>query len=326
MVSLCPERAGRGPRRPQVTTARCGVKRPLWWREVAFIAVGYLLYTVTRNAAPLHLAAAQHHATVLYGFERRQHIDLELTLNQWLSRHQTMGILSSYYYATLHFVVTLGVLIWAYRWHPEGYRRARTIVILSTLAALYLFWAFPLAPPRLTDFGFADTITNVRLWGGASWDSPSVASVSNEYAAMPSLHVAWSLWSAAVVVWLTRNRVVRLLAPAYPLVTLLVVLATGNHFVLDAVGAVGVLAVAVLIHASTQQLGLASRLTVLLHATTTRLGLGRWHPMLAALLPGTDQRLQPRSEVTVGPPDRSGSAGPRRGSPGPGSRAGRSAR
>lgn len=301
LVIRCPEPAARS-QSPSGGPDSAG-DRPLWWREVAFLAVGYFLYTVTRNAAPLAMAAAQHHAATLYAIERRLHIDMELTLNQWLSRHEVIGIVSSYYYATLHFAVTLGVLVWTYRTHPEGYRRARTIVILSTLAALYLFWAFPLAPPRLTDFGFVDTITNVRLWGGATWNSPKVASVSNEYAAMPSLHVAWSLWSAAVVVWLARSRLVRLLAPLYPLATLLVVLATGNHFVLDAVGAVGVLAVAIFVHAAAQQLRLAAALSFLLHAGTGRLGLARWHPILAALLPGTDHRQRaapsPRSEELV---------------------------
>jgi hypothetical protein len=103
-----------------------------------------------------------------------------------------------------------------------------------------------------------------------------------------------------VVVWLARNRWVRIVAPVYPLFTLLVVLATGNHFVLDAVGAVGVLALAVVIHAVAQQLHLATRLTVLLHAATVRLGLTRWHPLLAALLPGTHHPhpsvLDPRSD------------------------------
>jgi hypothetical protein len=303
MVTLSPEHALPGPQRPSPASPRGTGNRPLWWREVAFLAVGYFLYTVTRNAAPLHLAAAQHHAAALYGIEGRLHIRMELSLNRWLSRHELIGVAASYYYATLHFVVTLSVLVWAYRAHPEGYRRARTVVIMSTLAALYLFWVYPLAPPRLTDFGFVDTITNVRLWGGATWNSPSVASVSNEYAAMPSLHVAWALWSASVVVWLARNRVVRLVAPLYPLTTLLVVLATGNHFVLDAVGAVGVLAFALLVHAVAHRCGLAARLNALLHVATGRLGLARWHPLLAALLPGTDHRQQQQAltEATPSP-------------------------
>lgn len=206
------------------------------------IAFGYFLYTVTRNSAPPHVAMAHHHATAVYAVERWLHIDVELTLNHLLTGHHLIGTLASYYYATLHFAVTLGLLIWVYRAHPEGYRSARTLLVGSTLLALFLFWIYPLAPPRLSGLGFVDTIGTVRLWGGATWNSPGVASISNEYAAMPSLHVAWALWSASVVLRFSGSRLVRRLMPVYPLVTLYVVLATANHFVLDAVGAVAVLA------------------------------------------------------------------------------------
>lgn len=241
---LCSERVTRGQRRgPGRDRQR---DRPVWWREVAFIALGYLLYTITRNAAPPHVAAAQHHANAVYAMERWLHLDIERSLNAVLARHEFVGGAASYYYATLHFTVTLAVLGWAYRASPEAYRRARTVLIGSTLVALYLFWAYPLAPPRLAGLGFVDTIGTVHLWGGATWNSPGVVSVSNEYAAMPSLHVAWALWSAGVVVWLGRNRLIKLVACLYPVLTLLVVLATANHFVLDAVAALGVLLVAFL--------------------------------------------------------------------------------
>ncbi|MDQ6874602.1 MAG: phosphatase PAP2 family protein [Actinomycetota bacterium] len=239
---LCSEQLA-GRRQPG-SRREPGQSRPVWWREVAFIAFGYLLYTITRNAAPPHLAAAQHHASAVYALERRLHLNIERPLNAVLARHELVGTAASYYYATLHFLVTLIVLVWAYRARPEAYRRARTVLIGSTLVALYLFWVYPLAPPRLAGLGFVDTIGTVHLWGGATWNSPGVVSVSNEYAAMPSLHVAWALWSAGVVIWLSRNRLIKLVACLYPVVTLLVVLATANHFVLDAVGAVGVLVVA----------------------------------------------------------------------------------
>lgn len=274
MTVLCSERESAGSPRPPAATAG----RPPWLREIALIALGYLLYTVTRNAAPLHLAAAQHHATALYRLERWLHLDVELNLNHLLSQHAAAEVFASYYYATLHFVVTLGVLVWAYRRHPEAYRRVRTVIVLSTVAALYLFWAFPLAPPRLTGFGFVDTISSVRLWGGATWNSKGVADVSNEYAAMPSLHVAWSLWSAAVVMWLARGRTVRMLAPLYPLVTLTVVIATANHFVLDAAGAVGILLFALVIQALADRPLVRQRAAalteVISEALLRRLGLG----------------------------------------------------
>jgi len=247
MVTLCPERRAPGPPRPPGRHD----SRPLWWREVGLIAFGYVLYTFTRNAAPPHVVAAHHHATAIMAVERWLHLDVELTLNGLLSGHHWLSTMASYYYATLHFVVTLSVLVWVYRRHPAAYRQARTILIGTTLVALFVFWVYPLAPPRLSGFGFMDTIGTVRLWGGATWNSPGIASVSNEYAAMPSLHVAWAVWSAGVVQRSCGHRrswhgLICRLVPVYPVVTLAVVLATANHFVLDAVGAVAVLFVVTL--------------------------------------------------------------------------------
>jgi hypothetical protein len=240
MVTVCPERSAPWPS-PTPSATDEGAQRPVWWREVALIAFGYFLYTITRNAAPPHVLMAHHHASAVLTVERWLHINVELMLNRLLSGHHLLGAIASYYYATLHFAVTLGVLVWLYHRHPQGYRQARTLLIGATLVGLFLFWAYPLAPPRLTGLGYTDTIGTVRLWGGTTWNSPGLASVSNEYAAMPSLHVAWALWSAIMLSRFSRHRSVQLIAPIYPVVTLLVVLSTANHFVLDAVGAVAVL-------------------------------------------------------------------------------------
>ncbi len=236
MATLCPDRAT-----AQSRSAGESVRRPVWWREVALISFGYLLYSITRNSAPPHVAMARHHAVAVLRVERWLHINIELSLNQLLSGHHMLAAVASYYYATLHFVVTLGLLVWVYVHHPTAYRRARTALVGTTLLALFLFWAYPLAPPRLSSMGFVDTIGTVELWGGATWNSPGVASVSNQFAAMPSLHVAWAMWSAGVVLWLAANGPMRRIAPWYPVLTCAVVLATANHFVLDAVGAVAVL-------------------------------------------------------------------------------------
>lgn len=259
MVTLCPERSAPGPQ--QAPDADIG-RRPLWRRELGLIALGYFLYTITRNAAPPHVAMAHHHATAVLSVERGLHVDIELTLNHLLNGHRLIGAMASYYYATLHFIVTLGVLVWVYRRHPTGYRQARTLLVGTTLVALFLFWVYPLAPPRLSGLGFVDTVGTVRLWGGVTWNSPGVASVSNEFAAMPSLHVAWALWSAGMILRFSRHRVTRRIAFLYPLVTLCVVLATANHFVLDAVGAVAVLGVVVAAQMLASQRRVQDRLDV----------------------------------------------------------------
>ncbi|GIT00413.1 MAG: hypothetical protein CM1200mP26_21250 [Acidimicrobiales bacterium] len=106
-------------------------------------------------------------------------------------------------------------------------------------------------PPRLLsncgEFGgclatlhpYVDTVTDVGgLW---SFDSGTMQSVSNQYAAMPSLHFAWATWCALVLWPIVRNRAARALVAAYPVATLFAVIVTGNHFWLDAVGGLVVL-------------------------------------------------------------------------------------
>jgi hypothetical protein len=84
--------------------------------------------------------------------------------------------------------------------------------------------------------GFVDTVVTFHTWG--SWGSSGVDSASNQFAAMPSLHIGWSLWCAIVVARLARRRWVRVAAVIYPAATLFVIVGTANHFVLDAVGGV----------------------------------------------------------------------------------------
>jgi hypothetical protein len=112
---------------------------------------------------------------------------------------------------------------------------------VTTALALVGFATFPLMPPRLIpEWGFVDTL---RDYGGLwSFDDGAMQRVSNQYAAMPSLHFAWSAW-CAMVLWPTlRARWLRGLALAYPVATLFAIVVTGNHFWLDAAG--GALALA----------------------------------------------------------------------------------
>ena len=98
--------------------------------------------------------------------------------------------------------------------------------------------AFSTAPPRL--LSRAEFVDTLRYYGGWGWwgsaDSlPSGAkSIGNQFAAMPSLHVAWSLWCAWVVGRYAQRSWIRGVAWCYPAITTLVVLLTANHYVLDA--------------------------------------------------------------------------------------------
>ncbi|GAA3494496.1 hypothetical protein GCM10019016_015960 [Streptomyces prasinosporus] len=121
----------------------------------------------------------------------------------------------NYYYATLHFVVTLGVLVWLYRRHPGRYAATRLVLFVTTGFALVGYYLYPLAPPRLMHGqNFVDTVLVHQTWG--SMASGDLKNVSNQYAAMPSMHIGWSLWCGLTLFALATCPWARVLGLLYP--------------------------------------------------------------------------------------------------------------
>jgi hypothetical protein len=220
------------------------IRPPRWWQEIAFIAIVYYLYSLVRNSAPSHEIGAMHRAEWLLSFERSLHINVEQSVNAFVADHSWLAYFCNYYYATLHFAVTIGVLVWLYLRHPLRYRSIRSVLMIMNVVALLGFWFISLAPPRMMA-GFTDTLITFNTWGSIA--SGSLAKESNQFAAMPSLHVGWALWCAIAVVTLAQRRWVRVLGVAYPLLTIYVIIGTANHFVLDALGGAVVLCMAMVI-------------------------------------------------------------------------------
>jgi len=208
--------------------------RPRLWVELAFSVALYLAYQRIRQEVPEHRTAALHRAAVIWRVERWLHLDPELAVNHAVDRVDWLVTGMDYYYGSLHFVVTLGVLIWLYARRPDCYRGVRTALYTATFLALLGFAFCALAPPRfLPGQGFVDTVVTHRDWG--FWGSAPDSGVSNQYAAMPSVHIIWSGWSGLTLAALARRTWVRVLGACYPLVTLVVIVATANHFIADAV-------------------------------------------------------------------------------------------
>ena len=140
------------------------------------------------------------------------------------------------FYGTAHFVVTVVALVYLFRRMSARYPLWRNTLAFTTGLALIGFAFYPLMPPRLLPhhYGFVDTLKDVGgLW---SFESGAVAKISNQYAAMPSLHFAWSTWCALVLVPALRRRWQRAVMIAYPALTLFAIVVTANHFWLDAAG------------------------------------------------------------------------------------------
>jgi hypothetical protein len=199
--------------------------------EVAIVMAGYAGYALVRLAVRASRPAAIAHAAGLWRAERWLHVGIEPSLNHLAAAHPALAEAAGYYYGLAHFIVTPLVLAWLWLRRPTAFGPLRSALVLATTAANVVFWTWPVAPPRFAVPGMTDVLDRYRILGAGDAHGPD--SLVNLYAAMPSLHVAWAAWCAAAVVIATRGRW-RHLAWLYPAATAFVVLATANHFVLDA--------------------------------------------------------------------------------------------
>ncbi|WP_433547948.1 phosphatase PAP2 family protein [Streptomyces sp. CA-294286] len=212
-------------------------RRPRIWFEILLLVVSYWIYSMIRNAVPEQKAKALANADWIWKVEKDLGIAVEKTINHAVDSVTWLVVSMNYYYATLHFIVTIGVLVWLYRWQPGRYAAARTILFATTGVALVGYYLYPLAPPRLMNGGgFIDTVLVHHTWG--SMASGDLKHMSNQYAAMPSMHIGWSTWCGLTIFFLASVPWVRVLGLLYPTLTLVVIVATANHFWLDAVGGV----------------------------------------------------------------------------------------
>ncbi|WP_051794992.1 phosphatase PAP2 family protein [Streptomyces sp. NRRL S-87] len=223
-----------GPSRTLVERLRAP-RRPRLWFEVVLIAISYWTYSLIRNAVPEQKAAALRNADWLWQLEHTLGIAVEKTVNHAVDSVTWLIVGMNYYYATLHFFVTIGVLVWLYRSHPGRYAATRLVLFATTGVALVGYYLYPLAPPRLmSGENFVDTVLVHHTWG--SMASGNFKHVSNQYAAMPSMHIGWSLWCGLTIFALASVPWAKVLGLLYPVATLVVIVATANHFWLDAVG------------------------------------------------------------------------------------------
>ncbi len=231
--------------------------RPRWWVEITITLVFYLVYSTVRNqfgsaiGGTINDRALRNAEWVIdgeraIGLFREQWIQEQFLDFDWFIRFWNI------FYGSFHFGVTLGAMIYLFRCFPAHYLRMRSVLAATTSVALIGFATFPLMPPRLlensvsefggsqTGYGFVDTLISPGgLW---SFDSGTLESISNQYAAMPSLHVAWAAWCVIALYPVLRSRWARLLALSYPWMTLFSIIVTANHYWIDAVGGIAVLA------------------------------------------------------------------------------------
>ena len=241
-----------------------------WWKELLLAVAVYVVYSIVRNqfgSAGGDPGPAFGHAKDLIDVEKAMHLYVEPGFQQWYLDLPGDGLIRLWnvYYGLAHFVVTFVALVWMFRRDPVRHRLLRNALALTTALAVIGFAAYSLMPPRLLDdpgeygacqlynpdavrgaepgdltapgcdeFGYVDTVA--RYGGWISFGNEGYKDVSNQYAAMPSMHIGWSTWSAIVLLPLVRRRWAKVLAVLYPVITLVCIMLTANHYWIDGVG------------------------------------------------------------------------------------------
>jgi hypothetical protein len=227
-------------RRPDRTAVPVTRRAPRWSdrtigasaRELALMVAVFMVYRQVRHLTSGDLDLAMDNADRVVAAERWFGLFSEGSLQRLVLRSQFAIDVLDHYYVLVHFTASVGFMAWVFLRHPQAWGRIRAWFLSVTIAGLAIHVAFPLAPPRmLGQHGFVDTL---HVYGPNIYSRDVTESAANQLAAMPSLHFAWAAIVAAGFITIRRSRW-SLLVVLHPLVTLLAIVATANHYWLDAI-------------------------------------------------------------------------------------------
>jgi PAP2 superfamily len=212
--------------------------------ELLILGVAVLLFARVHASVGLDVSVATANARHLQSLERALHLDVEATANRWFVGRPGLAVAAAYFYR-LYYAAFVAVLAWAWLRHPDTYVKARRALLVMGVIALLVYWAAPMSPPRFSLPGIVDVVNQHGILGGRAQQAGGAGS----YSAMPSLHVGWSAW-CAYTVWAALRPTRPYLAWTawlFPALMTVVVIGTGNHYVLDVVGSALLLTVCVLV-------------------------------------------------------------------------------
>jgi hypothetical protein len=216
-------------------------------RQISLFAGAYLLYRLVEGVLPgrTSTTSAFHHASQVISLERTLHIFVEPSIQAWASHSHLLLVIAAYVYMNAQTTLIVGALLYLYIAHNRNYYFVRNMMLVAMVIALLCYALYPTAPPRLMpEWGFIDT--NGYLLGINS-QSAALNEFVNQYAALPSMHVAFAVMLAGSLARVVLRRVIRGFWLAWPLIITFVTIITGNHFLLDAVLGLATAAVAAVV-------------------------------------------------------------------------------
>jgi PAP2 superfamily len=207
--------------------------------ETGLILAFYAAYEGSRGLVAGSRRPAVDRAHEVIRLEQHLHVFVEPRIQQLA--HHVPGLLGtlSIAYLTLHLGVTGALLLWLQQRRPAVFPIVRTTLVMASVVSLIGFLAFPTAPPRMASAGLNDIVSR----DGVDLNRGLVSALYNPYAAIPSMHAGYALVVGGALARYGRSNLARVAGLTYPLFVLLVIVATGNHFFIDA--AAGALVVAV---------------------------------------------------------------------------------
>lgn len=219
-----------------------------WPREVALFAGAYLLYSLARGISRGSEVEALENAARIVAVQAELGLNVERQVQEWITGLQVMSVLGLLYLVAQLVAVPLALVI-VYKRRRALYPLLRTTLIGAWLVAIPIFALFPTAPPRLADIGIVDSVTRESL---IPLDAPFMEYFYNPVAAVPSLHAAFAVAVGVGLASATTVAAMRLAALMWGPLVILIVVATGNHFILDIVAGLVVVgmgfAIAVALH------------------------------------------------------------------------------
>lgn len=208
-------------------------------REVPLVAAAILLYFSVRNLTAGSAAPATGNARRLLDLERALDVDWERAVQSVIAGRDTLVTLANWVYIWGHWPVVLTTAVALFLFRRDRYYLLRNAIFVSGTIGFLVFALFPVAPPRLLDLGLVDTVTEQSH----AYRALQPPGLTNQYAALPSLHFGWNLLVGIVLFRTSTLVVIRLFAVASPLTMGYAVVATANHFVIDVVAGAAVVLV-----------------------------------------------------------------------------------
>jgi hypothetical protein len=237
------------------TVSRRRVYRDVF--EIGIVAFAFLLYFIVRGSVVDHEARAVSHAARVIDIEKALGFFWEPRSNSAIGDNKALVQLFNQIYFWLDFPLIVALALWMYFFgHKHEYTVARDALLASGAIALVVYHLFPVAPPRLlppnAGFDFVDTL---RKYSSLSYQADSTRAFVNPYAAMPSLHYGWAILIGGVLFWTTRNVWLRALGLLLPVLQMLAITFTANHYILDAMAGLVVALLGLLVAMALQYWG-----------------------------------------------------------------------